>query len=172
MACMTHTWQCHLTDIEWDVKNHWGRQAPWQWPPSVSLHLKYILHIHAGHHGIVTVDCNFGLRGLEYGPRLSRYGIVSLGKTLHLYVHSLNPGVNGYLAGQWLLVCLNSYHTVMAAGLYAPQEAELLLRKTGLITREMDVKCIEILYNVLLYKYIQIQYNTIQYNIRKVWPSP
>ena len=31
-------------------------------------------------------------------------GTVSLGKALHLYVHSLDPGVNGYLVGHWLFV--------------------------------------------------------------------
>ena len=44
---------------------------------------------------------------------------LSLGKTLHLHVPSLSPGVNGYLAGQWLLVCLNSFSAMMAAGLSA-----------------------------------------------------
>ena len=32
---------------------------------------------------------------------------VSLGKALHLYVYSLDSGVNGYLVGQRWLVCLN-----------------------------------------------------------------
>ena len=45
--------------------------------------------------------CDFGLKGLGYGSRLPWFGAVSLGKTLkvHLYVHSLDPGVNGYLFG-------------------------------------------------------------------------
>ena len=52
-----------------------------------------------------TMVSDFGLKCLGYGSRLLWFGTVSLGKTLHLYVHSLDPGVNGYLAGQWLLVC-------------------------------------------------------------------
>ena len=76
----------------------------------VPIHLKYIiLHIHAGHHGAVTVACNCGLKDLGCRSQLPQCGAVSLGKTLHLYVHSLNPGVNRHLVGQWLLVCLNSY---------------------------------------------------------------
>ena len=90
-------------------QNHWG-QAPWQWPPSVSLYLKYILHIHAGCCGTVTMACNFGARGPGYRSWLPRCGAVFLGKTFHLHMHSLNPGVNGCLAGQWLLVSLNSFH--------------------------------------------------------------
>ena len=54
----------------------------------------------AGCNGAVIMACDFGLRGLGYGSRLSRRGAESLGKTLHLYVHSLDPGVNGYLVGQ------------------------------------------------------------------------
>ena len=52
--------------------------------------------------------CDFGLRGLAYGSQLLQCGAVYLGKTLHLYVHSLDPGVSGYLVGQQLLVCVNS----------------------------------------------------------------
>ena len=59
-----------------------------------------ILHIHAGCRESVTVACDLGLRGLGYRSRLPWFGAVSLGKTLHLQVHSVNPGVNGYLVGQ------------------------------------------------------------------------
>ena len=34
--------------------------------------------------------------------------VVLLGKALCSHVRSLNPGVSGYLAGQWRLLCLNS----------------------------------------------------------------
>ena len=45
----------------------------------------------------MTLACDFRLKGLGYGSRLLRCGAVSSGKTLHLYVHSLDPGVNRYL---------------------------------------------------------------------------
>ena len=60
----------------------------------------YSIIIYAGRHGSVTMACDLGLRCLGYGCRLPRFGTVSLGKILHLYVHSLDPGVNGYLIGQ------------------------------------------------------------------------
>ena len=77
--------------------------------PSVPVS-EHILRVHAGHYGAVATVHKFGLRGLGYGSRLLWRGAVSLGKALHLYVHSLNLGVNGYqLAGQCLLMCLNSF---------------------------------------------------------------
>ena len=102
-------WSC-LTDIEWDVKEPLRmRNSLTVTTLSVPIHLKHILHIRAGHHGTVTMACEFELKGLGSGFRLPQFGGVSLGKTLHLYVHCLEPGVNGYLVGQWLLVCLNNY---------------------------------------------------------------
>ena len=96
-----------LTDIEWDVKEPLRTTSCLAVTTlSVPIHLKYILHIHAGHHGAVTMACAPGLKGLGYGSQLPRRGAVSLGKTLHLYVHSLNPGVNGDPVGQWLLNCV------------------------------------------------------------------
>ena len=42
-----------------------------------------------------------------------------LGKALCWHVHSLDPGVSGYLVGQWRLLCLNSFvRRKMAAGLW------------------------------------------------------
>ena len=35
----------------------------------------------------------------------------------------------------------------------SPQRVELVLEQTGPITREINVKCIEVWYNVILYKY-------------------
>ena len=90
-----------LTDIEWDVKEPLKTTSSLAVTTlSVPIHLKYILHIHAGRQGAVTMACDFGLKGLGYGSQLPRFDAVSLGKTLHLYVHSLDPGVNGYLVGQ------------------------------------------------------------------------
>ena len=60
---------------------------------------KYFTYIHAGGGGAVDVAGDFGSRGLGYASRLPRRGTVSLGKALHLYVHSLSPGVNEYLVG-------------------------------------------------------------------------
>ena len=64
---------------------------------------EYTLHIHAG----IVASC---LRLATWDPEVSGTGLschsaaLSLGKALHLYVHSANPGANGYLVGQCLLV--------------------------------------------------------------------
>ena len=100
-------WRSRLTDVGWDVKEPLRTSFPAVTTLSVHIHLKYTLHIHAGRHGAVTMACDFELKDLGYGSRLPLCGAVSLGKTLHLYAHSLDPGVNGYLFGQWLFVCLN-----------------------------------------------------------------
>ena len=63
---------------------------------SVTTKVYILLHIHTGLRGVVTMACDSGLRGLGYGPRLLWRGAVSLGKTLHLHVHALDPGVNEY----------------------------------------------------------------------------
>ena len=93
-------WWCHHTDIEWGVKEplRTSTNSPAATIFSVPI-LKYRLHIHAGHHGVVTVACDLGLRGLGYRSRLPWCGAVSLGMTLHLYVHCRDPGLNGYLVG-------------------------------------------------------------------------
>ena len=49
---------------------------------------------------VVTMACDLRLSGLGYGSRLPRCGAVSLGKNIHLYVHSLDSEVNGYLVGR------------------------------------------------------------------------
>ena len=98
-----------------------------------------------------TMACDFGLKGLGYGSRLPRCGAVSLGKTLHLYVHSLDPGVNGYLVGQYCLCVWIATSAVMAAVLYAPQGVELALEWTGPIIRE---NWCEVHRNVIMLRYI------------------
>ena len=61
--------------------------------------------------------------------------VVLLGKALCLHVHSLHPGVSGYLVGQWL-VCWNSPSALeMAAGLHAPWGVDMAYEWTGLVTR-------------------------------------
>ena len=58
------------------------------------------------------------------------------GKALCSHVHSLDPGVSGYLVGQWRLVCLNSsVRCKMAAGLYAARGVEMAYKWTGPVTR-------------------------------------
>ena len=49
-------------------------------------------------------------RGRRFDPRLRWicFDVVLLGKVLCSHVHSLDPGVSGYLVGQWRLVSLNS----------------------------------------------------------------
>ena len=103
-------WWSRPTDLEWDIKEPLSMTHSLAVTTlSFPIHLNYILHIHAGCQGVVTMACDFGLKGLEYGSWLPRFGAVSLARTLHLYVHSRDPGMNGYLVGQWLLACLNSY---------------------------------------------------------------
>ena len=103
----SHKWRSLLTDIEWDIKEPLRMTSSLAVTTlSVPAHLNYIFHICAGRHGAVTMACDIGLKGLGYGSQLLWFGAVPLGKTLHLYVHSLNPGVNGYPVGQWLRVCM------------------------------------------------------------------
>ena len=62
--------------------------------------------------------------------------VVLLGKALCSHVRCLDPGVSGYLVGQWRLVCLNSsVRWKMAARLYAPQGAEMAYEWAGPMTR-------------------------------------
>ena len=106
---MITQWRCRLTDFEWDVKE------PLRTTRSLAVTTlsvpisKYIPQINAGRRGAVTMARHFGPRSLGYGSWLPRCGAVSLGKTLHLYVHSLNSGDNDHRVGEWFLVCLNSY---------------------------------------------------------------
>ena len=89
-------------------RNHWRQCSLAVITLSVPVS-ECILHIHAGRHCTVAMAHYFGSRGLGCSSRLLRCGNVSLGKALHLYVHSFDPGVNGYLAGQWLLVWWNNF---------------------------------------------------------------
>ena len=57
-----------------------------------------------GRRGVVVRAVDFGLRDPD--SLLSWCGAVLLGKALHLHVHSLDPGVNGYLVGQRRLACV------------------------------------------------------------------
>ena len=103
-------WWCRLTDVEWDVRE------PLRTTNSLAVTTLSVptckictLHIHAERHGALTMAFDLRLRALGYGSRLPRFGAVSLGKTLYLYVGSVDPGVNGCLVGQWVLVSLNSF---------------------------------------------------------------
>ena len=99
----------------------------------------------------MACDFVFGLKGLGYGSRLPRFGAVSLGKTLHLYVQSPDPGVNGYLVGQLFLVCLNSYQRRDGSrAVYFPRELSWYWNEQVLQPGNIDVKRIEILPNVAL----------------------
>ena len=99
--------------------------------------------------------CDFGLRGFGYGSWLLRCGAVSWGKALHLYVHSIDPGVIGYLAGQWLLVCLHSFQccdgsrAVCSPGSWPGTTRMDRSHDLG----NIDVKHIELLDDVALYKH-------------------
>ena len=57
---------------------------------------------------VVCATYKWEIMGLIPGWAELCSNIVLLGKALCPYVHSLNPGVGGYLVGQWRLVCLNS----------------------------------------------------------------
>ena len=54
--------------------------------------------------------------------------VALLDKALCLYVHSLDPGVSGYLVGQFRA-------PKMAAPLYAPRGVEMAYERTGPVTR-------------------------------------
>ena len=102
-------WRCHLTDLEWDMKEPLRMTSCLAVTTlNVPTSEMYTPYIHAGCHGVVT-GLWLKMRGLGYRSWLPQFGAVSLSKTLHLGVHSLNPGVNGYLVGQWLLVCVSSH---------------------------------------------------------------
>ena len=67
--------------------------------------------------------------------------VVLLGKALCSHVHSLDPGVSGYLVGQWRLVCLNSsMHQKWQPGCMLPGELRWLLNKQVLWPRGNCVK--------------------------------
>ena len=62
--------------------------------------------------------------------------IMLLGKALCPHVHSFDPGVSGYLVGQWRLVCLNSsMRQKLGARLCAPQGVKMAYELTGPVTR-------------------------------------
>ena len=125
----THKWllaiqyKCfgkHLT--EWDVKEPLRTTSSLAVTTVSVLISECILNNYRLHAG----RCSYGLRLWIERPRVwvsaPRCGAASLGKALHLYVHSFDPGMNGYLVGQWLVVCLNSFSAAMAAGLYVPKQ--------------------------------------------------
>ena len=68
-------------------------------------------HVNVGRRGSV-VACATYKRGIAGSiPGCAEYAcfdVVLLGKALCSHVHSLDPGISGYLVGQWRLVCLNS----------------------------------------------------------------
>ena len=75
-------------------------------------------------------------RGFDPRLRWICFDVVLLGKALCSHMHSLDPGVSGYLVRQWRLVCLNrSVRRKMAAGLYAPRGVEMAYEWTGPVTR-------------------------------------
>ena len=94
-------WRFHLTNFEQESKRLRtieGNKLAGS-DHSVSLISARILHIHAGNQGKVVIACDFGSRDPGYGSRMLRCDTVPLGKALHLYVHSFDPGVNQYLVG-------------------------------------------------------------------------
>ena len=100
-----HKWWYHLTDNDRDVKQ------PLRTTSSLVVAIFNVPiseYTHAGRRGTMGTACHFGLRGLGYVSQLLQCGTV-FGQALHLHVHSLDPGVNGYLVGQRLLACLNSF---------------------------------------------------------------
>ena len=112
------------------LKNHWGRQAPWQqggWKRLFNLLAAFFnllaaffnllaaffnllagsdypqcscIYMHAGRRDAVTMACDFGLRSLG-PPWVSATEVwrCVLGQDTSLHVHSVGPGVNGYLVG-------------------------------------------------------------------------
>ena len=82
--------------------------------------------------------CHSQVRDCRFDHQLGWlcYDAVPLGKAFYPHVHSLNPGVSGYLAGHWRLLCVGIVSsTVMTAGLCAPQGVEMAYEWTGPVTR-------------------------------------
>ena len=66
-------------------------------------------------------------RRLESQPRLNLLWCCVPRQGPYLHMHSLNPGVSGYLVGQGRPVCLNSFCGLgMTVGMYAPQGVEMV----------------------------------------------
>ena len=91
-----------------------------------------------GHHGS-AVACTTHKQEIWQVPSLAGLNLLwrcDPGQGLYLHVHSLDPGVSGYLIGQWRLLCVWIVSSaVMAAGLYAPQGVEMAYEWTGPATR-------------------------------------
>ena len=86
--------------------------------------------------------CNLQGRGrrFELRPGWSCCDVELQGKALCPHMHSLDPGVGGYLVGQWSLVCLNNFCELeMAAGLYASWGVGMVYEWTGPVTRGWSV---------------------------------
>ena len=133
-----HKWWSRLTDLEWDIKEPLRTTSSLAVTTlSVPIHLKYILHIHAGCHGAVTMACDFGLKGLGW-MGLSCCGVALCPWARH-FTCMCTLSTQEWM-GTWLnrdCLCVWTATSAMkAAGLYAPQELEMVLEWTGPITRE------------------------------------
>ena len=105
-----HNWPCRLIDFEWDMKEAL-RTAFFLAVTTliVPIYINCTIHsLHAGCCGVVAMAHKFGMRGPRCRSWLLWYGAVSFWAR-YLHAHSLDPGMNGYLVGQWLFVCLNSF---------------------------------------------------------------
>ena len=155
----SHKWWSQLTDFEWDLKDPLRTTSFLAvTTPSVPI-CNYVFHMHAPRaswHG-------------GYSPQLwiKRSWVWVLAAVVWCCVlgHFTGCGMCTVSTQEWmgswldsdLLPCLNFYHCCDGSRgrLYAPQGVELVLEQTGPIPRETDVKYIEILSNVALYKYTQ-----------------
>ena len=91
--------------------------------------------IHAGHHGAVTLACNFGLRGFRYRSWLPTVWRRVFGQDTPPACELSQPR-SEWVPG-WTVIALHVWiDAMMAAVLYAPQWVELVLEWTGLIARE------------------------------------
>ena len=98
---------------------------PWTYVMVCTLPVRNHAHVCVGHHGSVVACTTYKREVASSIPSWADLcsDIVLLGKALCPHMHSLDPGVSGYLAGQWKLVCLNSsVHRKWQPGCMLPRE--------------------------------------------------
>ena len=104
-GCLTFSGNKEPRATSWDVKEpQWGRHAPpgsdrYQRPYleyTCTLCMKGVMAL-----WLWPATLNWEVSKLWVSVAATDGGSVSLGKPLHLHVHSVWPGVSGYLVGHW-----------------------------------------------------------------------
>ena len=116
--CISHSSHDHINGSAISLtlnrtwKNHREWQAPWHWPPSVSVVTRYLNNTPYtcrvlwcdGYSWWLSI--NLEVLGWVSVGAVWRY---VLGQCTSLVCALSWPRSDGYLVGQWLLVCLNSF---------------------------------------------------------------